>query len=195
LYYDKAGDPRTAVRRHPERAVPDEAAEILAAGVVAHVGFVEDGQPYVIPLLYHFDRGRPDRLWLHGSRGSRLQRRLRRGVPVCVSVALVDGLVASKDAQFHSANYRSVVAFGRARPVPEEEKAALFEQMTQRYFTGRTVGVDYASPTANELLATSVLEVEIEAWSAKARRGGPQGPRDDDPDAPGSAGVFPPAAA
>jgi nitroimidazol reductase NimA-like FMN-containing flavoprotein (pyridoxamine 5'-phosphate oxidase superfamily) len=186
---------KTSIRRHPERAVPGEAAQILAAGSVAHVGFVEDGQPYVIPLLYHFEPERPNRLWLHGSRGSRIQRQLGRGTPVCVSVALVDGLVASKDAQFHSANYRSVVVFGRARPVPDAEKAALFERMTARYFAGRAVGTDYAPPTAKELLATSVLEVEIDEWSAKARRGGPAGPRDDDADEPGTAGVYPPPAA
>lgn len=187
---------RAVIRRHPERAVPDEAGAILAAGTVAHVGFLDGDQPFVIPLLYHYEPERPDRLWLHGSRGSRLQRRLGRGVPVCVSVALVDGLVASKDAQFHSANYRSAVVFGRARAVPEEAKAALFERMTARYFPGRRAGPDYARPSAKELLATSVLEVEIEDRSAKARRGGPKGPRDDDPDAPGNAGVFemPPAA-
>jgi uncharacterized protein len=188
--------PRTEIRRPPERALPEEASEILAAGTVAHVGFCEGDQPYVIPLVYHYDPGRPDRLYLHGSRGSRTQKRLARGIPVCVTVTLVDGLVASKDAQFHSANYRSVVCFGRARELPETERRAMFERMTERYFRGRTVDVDYAPATSKELLATSVVEIEIEDWSAKARRGGPKGPRDDDPEAPGSAGVFdPPTAA
>lgn len=187
---------RTSISRHPERGVPDEAADILAAGHVAHVGFVDDEQPYVIPLLYHYERDRRDRIWLHGARASRLQKRLADGRPVCVTVTLVDGVVASKDAKYHSANYRSVVCFGRARPVPEREKAALFERMTERYFPGRALGADYAPATTGQLRGTSVLEVTIEEWSAKARRGGPRGPRDDDPGAPGTAGVhdLPPAA-
>src|SRR5712691_11668079 len=178
---------RTEIRRHPERAVPEEGAAILAAGVVAHVGFCDGDQPVVIPLVYHYEPERGDRLYLHGSRGSRTQRRLAGGIPVCVTVTLVDGLVGSKDAQLHSANYRSVVCFGRARELPENEKRSMFERMTERYFHGRTVGVDYAPATDRELLATSVVEIQIEDWSAKARRGGPKGPRDDDPDASGRA--------
>jgi uncharacterized protein len=193
---DRGAAARNVLRRHPERAVPAEAAEILAAGVVAHLGFVEADQPYVIPLVYHYEGERPDRLYLHGSRASRLQKRLAAGVPVCVTVTLVDGLVASKDAQHHSANYRSVVCFGHARAVDEHDKRALFERMTERYFEGRSVGVDYAPATGKELLATSLVEIVIEDWSAKARRGDPTGPRDDDPSAPGTCGVFdlPPAA-
>jgi len=187
---------RTALRRHPERAVPAEAVEILATGTVAHVGFVDAGQPYVIPLLYHYDGERPDRLYLHGARASRLQQRLAEGTAVCVTVTLLDSLVASKDAMHHSANYRSVVCFGSARPVAEHEKAELFGRMTSRYFPGRTLGRDYAPAEPGQLRATSVVEVAIEDWSAKARRGGPKGPRDDDPGAPGNCGEhdLPPAA-
>jgi nitroimidazol reductase NimA-like FMN-containing flavoprotein (pyridoxamine 5'-phosphate oxidase superfamily) len=82
------------IRRHPERAVPDEASAILAAEMVAHVGFCEDGQPFVIPMSYHYDPQRPDRLYLHGARESRLLQVLASGAPVSVAVTLVDGLGA-----------------------------------------------------------------------------------------------------
>ena len=84
---------RTKIRIHPERAVPDEAVEILSAGKVAHVGFVEDDQPLVIPLAYHYDPSKPDLLYLHGSVRSRVMAHLANGAPVCVTVTLVDGLV------------------------------------------------------------------------------------------------------
>ncbi len=184
--------PRSQVRRHPERAVPDEAAEIFAAGLVAHVGFVEDGEPVVIPMSYHYDPSVPDHLYLHGSRDSRLLRVLASGAPVCIAVTVVDGLVYSRTAFNHSMNYRSVVAFGRGRVIEDaDEQVACFAAMTQRYFPGRTLGRDYAPPTPQQLAATVLVDVRIEEWSAKARRGGPRGPYDADPDAPGTAGVAP----
>jgi len=183
--------PRSTIRRHPERAVPDEVKEILAAGLVAHVGFCEDGQPFVIPMSYHYSPTRPNRLYLHGSRDSRLMRLLASGAAVSIAVTLVDGLVYSRTAFNHSMNYRSVVCFGRARVVEDEvEQRRHFEEMTARYFPGRTLGKDYAPATAQQLAVTLLVEVEIEEWSAKARRGGPRGPYDNDPDAPGSAGVV-----
>ncbi|HEX2037107.1 MAG TPA: pyridoxamine 5'-phosphate oxidase family protein [Chloroflexota bacterium] len=181
-----------AIRRHPERAVPQEAAAILAAGKVAHVGFCEDGQPVVIPLGYAYDPRLPDRLYLHGAPASRAVRRLAAGAPVCVTVTLLDGLVYSRTALFHSMNYRSVVCFGRGRPVVDQEtQLAVFEQMVSRYFPGRAVERDYSAPTPEHLHATTLVELRIETWSAKARRGGPKGPLDADPDAPGTSGVLP----
>jgi nitroimidazol reductase NimA-like FMN-containing flavoprotein (pyridoxamine 5'-phosphate oxidase superfamily) len=183
---------RSTIRRHPERAVPEEAAEILAAGLVAHVGFCDEGQPFVIPMSYHYDPARPDRLYLHGARESRLLRVLASGTPVSIAVTLVDGLVYSRTAFNHSMNYRSVVCFGRARVIEDEaEQRALFEAMTERSIPGRQAGVDYQPATRQQLAATLLVEVAIEEWSAKARRGGPRGPYDDDPTALGSAGVLP----
>lgn len=182
---------RTRIRRHPERAVPAEAPEVLAQGMVAHVGFCQDGQPVVMPLAYHFDPATPDRLYLHGAHASRTLRHLATGAPVCVTVTLLDGLVYSRTALYHSMNYRSVVCFGRARRVAgEAEKRAIFERMAQRYFAGRTAGRDYDAPPSAHLRGTALVEVQIETWSAKARRGGPTGPRDADPTAPGSRGVV-----
>ena len=180
---------RTRVRTHPERAVPDEADEILAAGLIAHVGFVVDGQPFVIPMGYHYE---DDTIYLHGARGGRLPRTLRDGVPVCVEVTLLDGLVASRDALYHSMNYRSAVALGHARLVAgEQEKAAVLERMTRRYFAGRTVGVDYAGPSAADLKITELLAIGVEELNGKKRSGAPAGPQDAAPDAPGTCGVFP----
>jgi nitroimidazol reductase NimA-like FMN-containing flavoprotein (pyridoxamine 5'-phosphate oxidase superfamily) len=183
---------RTVIKRHPERSVPDEAHEILAHGIVAHLGFCEGEQPCVIPLIYQYDPSVPDRLYLHGSHASRAMKHLATGAPVCVTVTMVDELVMSRDAPNHSANYRCVIVFGRGRAVKDnEKKGPMFERMIGRYHPGRTAGQDYAPPTREDLMSTAVIEVQIEEMSAKVRRGGPLGPRDNDPDAPGTAGVRP----
>jgi len=183
--------PRTRIHTHPERAVPDEAEEILEKGLLAHVGFVVEGQPFVIPMLYHFEN---DIVYIHGQRGGRLPRTLRAGEQVCVEVTIVDGLIASRDALYHSANYRSAVAFGRAREVADaDEKAAVLERMTQRYFPGRTIGEHYRGPSDGDLKITSLLAIEVEELNGKKRSGPPKGPADDDdsPDAFGTRGIVP----
>ncbi len=182
---------RTRIRNHPERAVPEKAAEILAEGFVAHVGFVQDGMPYVIPLSYHYDADDPALLYLHGSIRSRVMKELANGVPVCVTVTLTDGLVYSRKAMNHSMNYRSVALFGHAREITDEgEKFRLFDAMVRRYFPGRKVGQDYNAPPSADLGVTSLVEVTIEEWNAKRRIGPPTGPDDDDADALGTAGVV-----
>jgi len=182
---------RTRIRNHPERAVPEQASEILAQGIVAHVGFVEDGMPYVIPLSYHYDKNAPESIYLHGSIRSRAMKALASGAPVCITVTLTDGLVYSRKAMNHSMNYRSVVLFGQGREVTDEdEKFGLFDSMVQRYFPGRTVGSDYNTPPPADLGVTALVEVAIEEWNGKRRLGPPTGPDDDDPDALGSAGVV-----
>lgn len=180
----------TRIRTHADRAVPEKAAEFLAAGLIAHVGFVQDGQPFVIPMIYGFDPAEPDRLYLHGSQASRLQNWLATGAPVCVEVTMVDGLVYSRSALYHSANYRSVVCFGTAHTIADAAaKDAVFEKMIARYFPGRTAGKDYLSSSESELDATSMVEVRIHDMSAKMRVGPPKGPNDDKPGAPGNCGV------
>src|SRR5207302_1693717 len=129
-------------RRSPERAMPEQAAAILAEGQVAHVGFCVAGAPYVLPFTYHYDAADSERLYLHGAPASRALRELAGGGPVCVTVTLLDGLVYSRSAKYHSANYRSVVAFGRARPITDPvEKAGVFERTILRYFQGRAAAV------------------------------------------------------
>jgi nitroimidazol reductase NimA-like FMN-containing flavoprotein (pyridoxamine 5'-phosphate oxidase superfamily) len=188
---ETTNDWKTELRQHPERAVPDRAGEFLAQGQIAHVGFVEDGRPYVIPMLYQYSSQSPDRLYLHSGFSSRTLLRLAEGIPVCVTVTMLDGLVYSRDAKYHSANYRSVMCFGRGRIVEDEQvKRAMFEAMTTRYFPGRTAGHDYAPAPSSHLATTSVVEVVIEEISAKMREGGPKGPQDAQDDAPGTCGVM-----
>jgi uncharacterized protein len=195
----RAAPARSRIRIHAERSAPSEVTQILATGLVAHVGFAVDGQPYVIPMTYHFDPDDPTRLYLHGAHHSRLMQHLDAGEPVCVEVTLVDGLVYSRTALYHSINYRSAVVFGRAVPAdlrpPAAAQRALLEAMIGRYYPGRMPERDYEPTSDVHVVATAFVPLEIEEWSAKVRRGGPKGPRDDDPTAPGSAGVIPLAGA
>jgi nitroimidazol reductase NimA-like FMN-containing flavoprotein (pyridoxamine 5'-phosphate oxidase superfamily) len=181
----------TTIRQHPERSIPDRACEFLAEGYVAHVGFEQDGRPYVIPMLYHYSAERPDRLYLHGGLPSRMLQQLASGIPVCATVTELDGLVYSRDAKYHSANYRCVMCFGRGRLIEDaEEKRVMFEQMTLRYFPGRTAGHDYTAAPKSHLDGTAVVEIVIEEITAKMREGGPLGPQDRMEDAPGTRGVV-----
>src|ERR1051326_8683622 len=183
---------RSRIRRHAERDAIERAASILAEGHVAHVGFVQDGQPFVIPLGYQFNPAEPDRLYLHGSPASRALEQVASGAPVCITVTLMDGLVYSRTALYHSMNYRSVVCFGRGERVTDPElQQKVYRGMVSRYFPGRTAGRDYAEPPPEHLEATTLVEVRIEEWSAKQREGGPLGPLDADPSAAGTCGVVP----
>jgi len=178
------------IRRHPERTlpVPEEAERILSEAVVAHVGIVQDGRPVVIPMTFQYLDGR---IYLHGAPGSRLIQAAASGAPICVEATVVEGLIASKSAETHSINYRSVVCFGTGALVEDRERRrVILEAMIARYFPGRTAGTDYAPVTEREDKSTRVVEIRLEAASAKGRSGGPRGPLDDDPDAPGNAGVI-----
>lgn len=183
--------PRTAIRRHPERAlaVPEDAAAILERALVAHVGIQEDGQPFVIPFTFLYRDGC---IYLHGSTASRTMRVLASGAPACIEATLVDGLIASKTAETHSVNYRSVVCFGRGRRIDDPiRRRELLDALIARYFPGRTAGEHYRPITDDELRPTMVVEVRIEEMSAKGRSGGPRGPFDADPDFPGDARIVP----
>lgn len=144
-------------------------------------------------LRTHSERSVPDDglIYLHGARKGRIMDHLAGGAPVCVTVTHLDQLVYSKTALDHSANYRSAVCFGTGRLIEDaDEKNGILEEMVSRYFEGRTGGVDYRHATPQHLKATTLVEVVIESASAKARRGPPTGPDDDDPDAPGTAGLL-----
>lgn len=191
-HYSRDMCPRSSIRRHAERGVPDRAAAILAEGHVAHVAFVQDGQPFLIPMGYHFDPASPDRLYVHGAEDSRIMQMLASGAAVSIGVTLVDGLVYSRTAFNHSMNYRSVVVFGRGRRVEEHEtQREVYRAMVARYFPGRTAGRDYSEPTGPQLDATALVEIAIEERSAKMREGGPLGPLDAAEEAPGTRGVVP----
>lgn len=162
---------RNTVRRLPQRAVyeREQVYAILDAGFVCHVGFVADGQPFVIPTAY----GRAnDMLYLHGSRASRMMKTLGAGVDACVTVTHVDGLVLARSAFHHSLNYRSVVVFGRATVV--EDAAGKIEAMrafTEHLMRGRWSEV--REPNERELNTTLVLALPLAEASAKVRTGQP----------------------
>ncbi len=182
---------RAKLQMHRERAVPDLAAQFLRDGLVAHVGIADAEGPLVIPMTYHVSASSPRTLYLHGAHHSRLMQAVASGDRVCVTVTIVDGLVYSKTALNHSVNYRSVVAFCRAAAVQPtvEESRPLLEALIARYWPGRAVATDYEVIPQKHLETTALVALDIEAVSAKQRVGGPNGPGDDDPAVPGTAGV------
>lgn len=160
---------RHQVQRIKDRAHYDRATAyaILDAGFLGHVGFAVDGQPFVIPMLYARDG---DALLLHGSIASRLMHKLGDGVEACVEATIVDGLVLARSHFHHSANYRSVVAFGRATAIVDaERKIAALAHFVEAMLPGRAA--ESRPPDKNELAATTVLHFDIVDISAKIRSG------------------------
>ena len=179
---------RTELRRIPDGGSHDWGTinQILDAGFLAHVGFCVDGQPFVIPTLYGRDG---EKLYLHGSAASRMLRELETGIPACVTVTLVDGLVLARSAFDHSMNYRAVVAFGSARKVADPgQKVKSLRIISEHLIAGRWA--DVRGPSEKELKATTVLEFSIEEASSKVRSGPPL---DDESDygLPVWAGILP----
>lgn len=179
---------RTRVRRLPKRGQYDAATihAILDEAMICHVGFVVDGAPVVIPTIHWRDG---DTLYFHGSAASRMLRSLKNGVDACVTVTLLDGLVLARSAFHHSMNYRSVVVFGKAREVADEdEKVRALEALVEHVVRGRSK--DIRQPNDKELRQTLVLAMPLDEASAKIRTGGPV---DDDEDyaLPIWAGVLP----
>jgi uncharacterized protein len=179
---------RTRIRRLPEKAVDDVAVlhAILDAARVAHVGFVDEhATPVVIPtgVARHGDR-----LLLHGSTGSRLFRTLASGVPICVTVTLLDGMVLARSAFESSMHYRSAMVFGAARELPADEKLAALRAMSEAWLPGRWDTL--RPPNARELAATMVLALPLDEWSLKVSDSPPDDPAED-LDAPVWAGVLP----
>jgi nitroimidazol reductase NimA-like FMN-containing flavoprotein (pyridoxamine 5'-phosphate oxidase superfamily) len=159
------------VRRLPERAEYDRASidAVLDAGLVAHLGFIQDEQPFVIPTLQaRID----DQVFVHGSAASRTLRELGGGVAACLTVTLLDGIVLARSVFEHSMNYRSVVVLGTATQVIDhEEKLAALEAFTEKLLPGRWA--EARQPSAKELKATTVLRMPLDEASAKIRDGGP----------------------
>jgi nitroimidazol reductase NimA-like FMN-containing flavoprotein (pyridoxamine 5'-phosphate oxidase superfamily) len=179
---------RVRVRRLPERGAYDRPTieAILDEALTCHVGFVQDGQPYVIPTIHARDGGW---LYLHGSAASRMLRTLKGGIPICVTVTIHDGLVLARSAFHHSMNYRSVVVLGTAEEViGEREKLHALEAISEHVTSGRWS--DVRRPNDTELRQTTILRVGLEEASAKMRSGGP---KDDEADLslPVWAGVVP----
>ena len=178
---------RNTVNRVPKRGHYDKKTvfEILDAGIICHVGFVIDNQPFVIPMAF----GRQgDNIYLHGATTSRLQTGLAKGIPVCITVTHLDGIVLARSAFHSSMNYRSAVIFGNAQLVNDNEKSDVLNVVTNHIWEGRAKEV--RPNKENELKGTSVLKVSIDQASAKIRVGPPI---DDDEDyaLPIWAGVIP----
>jgi nitroimidazol reductase NimA-like FMN-containing flavoprotein (pyridoxamine 5'-phosphate oxidase superfamily) len=180
--------PRTRVFRKPGRGSYDRELvhSILDEALVCHLGFVQDGQPYVIPTI-HAREG--ETLFLHGAVGNRTLRALAEGSSCCVTVTLVDGLVLARAALHHSLNYRSVMVLGTAREVtdPTEKQRAL-RAVVEHIAPGRSDEV--RGPDETDLRSTKVLSMEIEEASAKVRTGPPLD-EEGDLDLPYWAGVLP----
>ncbi|PJE21504.1 pyridoxamine 5'-phosphate oxidase family protein [Mycobacterium paragordonae] len=163
--------PRTTPTRYRERARYDRETvhRILDESLICHLAYVKDGLPVVLPTI-HTRIG--ETLYIHGSSGSgpMLAARLA-GMPVCVTVTLVDGLVLARAAMHHSMNYRSVVAVGAARIVEDpDEKAQALHAVLNHIRPGRAD--DCRPPDARELAATAVLALDLDEVSAKIREGG-----------------------
>jgi uncharacterized protein len=163
--------PRTQVKRRAQRGNYDRLVihQILDEGLICHVGFVVEGQPFVIPTAY----GRiEDQIYIHGSPMSRMLRSLQQGIEVCITVTLLDGLVLARSAFHHSMNYRSVVIFGTAHLVetPAEKMDAL-KAFTEHIIRDRWSEV--RPPTTPELAGTLVLALSLQEASAKVRTGPP----------------------
>jgi len=168
--------PRTRLKRLPKRGAHDFAtvAAILDEGFYCHVGFVAGGQPYVIPTGY----GRKGRtLYIHGSFASRMLNELATGIPMCLTVTLVDGLVLARSGFHSSVNYRSVVVLGTAKVVEGEEKGAALEIISEQILPGRWADIRW--PNRKELKATLVLRLRINEASAKIRTGPPKDDEED----------------
>lgn len=179
---------RSRVRRLRERGRYDRATieAILDSALIAHVGWVLDGQPFVTPTAYW--RAGSIVYW-HGSRAGRAIRSQKRGLPVCLTVTRLDGLVLARSGFHHSMNYRSAMLFGRAREVEDPvEKAAALDAFVERILPGRAAVL--RPPHEQELKATSVMAMAIEEASAKIRRGPPVDEEEDDA-LPIWAGVVP----
>jgi len=169
--------PRTTLHRLPSRGSYDRGLidAILDEALICHVGFCEDGQPYVLPMNY---ARVGDAIYFHGSVASRLLCALQRGAPVCATVTLLDGLVLARSAFHHSMNYRSVVILGVAREVtaPDEKRAAL-TAIVEHVLAGRSA--DVRGPSDGELATTLVLSLPITEASAKVRAGPPVDSKED----------------
>jgi nitroimidazol reductase NimA-like FMN-containing flavoprotein (pyridoxamine 5'-phosphate oxidase superfamily) len=163
--------PVSRVRRHPERAHYDRDTvhAILDAALMCHIGYIIDGRPYVTPTLFWRDG---ERLYWHGSSASRMLRTQRAGIPVCLTVSHMDGLVLARSAFHHSLNYRAVMVFGNADVVTDDaEKEAGFNAFIERLYPGRTALM--RGITAQEMKATTLMSMAIEEVSAKIRDDGP----------------------
>ena len=161
---------RTRVRRLPDKAVSDRAVldAILDEGLVAHVGIVQDGQPFVLPVGY---ARRGDEVIVHGSTGSRLFRTLAEGAPACLTVTLLDGLVYARSAFESSMNYRSAMLLGSCHRLEGDDELDALRVLSDHLLPGRWE--EARQPSKKERASTITAAMPIEEWSVKVGAGGP----------------------
>ncbi len=143
--------------------------DILDSTILCHVGYVENGQPFVLPYAFTRDG---DRILIHGSSGARFMRELAKGVPTCVTVTKLDAMVVARTTYDSSMNYRSVVILGSAEEITGPEKNELLERVSNGLLPGRVSEV--RTSTAKELAATTLLSLSLEEASVKVRSGMPE---------------------
>lgn len=166
-----ASTPRTTVKRLPEKARTDVATlhAVLDAGLVAHVGVMDHGQPIVIPVGYARDR---DALLIHGSSASRMFKLLDSGSPTCVTVTLFDGLVLARSLFESSMNYRCAMVFGTATRLDGQAELDALKVVTGHLMPGRWE--DARTPTPKELKATMTMSLPLDEYSVKISEGPPE---------------------
>lgn len=166
-----ASTPRTTVKRLPEKARTDVATlhAVLDAGLVAHVGVMDHGQPIVIPVGYARDR---DALLIHGSSASRMFKLLDLGSPTCVTVTLFDGLVLARSLFESSMNYRCAMVFGTATRLDGQAELDALKVVTGHLMPGRWE--DARTPTPKELKATMTMSLPLDEYSVKISEGPPE---------------------
>ena len=163
--------------RGANRAVYDkeQVHGILDSGFICHVGFNIEEKPFIIPTAY---ARQGEEIYIHGSAKSRMLRNLDKGIPVCLCVTHLDGLVLARSAFHHSFNYRSAIIYGTAYEIRElDRKEKALELITENILKGRYDEV--RKPNEKELKITSVLAIKIENASAKIRPGDPVDDKDD----------------
>jgi len=179
---------KNKVKRRPDRGHYDKETiySIVDETMLCHIGFVQDGQPFVIPALY---ARKDNQILIHGASTSRLMKHIEAGNKLSINITILDGIVLAKTVFNQSVNYRSVVVFGKGRLIEnEDEKLQALEHLTERIMPG--VWEAARKPNATELKATSIVSIAIETASAKIRSGPPKDDPEDQ-DIPAWAGVLP----
>lgn len=179
---------RTRVRTSAKRGTYDQNTiyDILDNTFVCHVGFIAGGCPFVIPVVYGREK---NKIYFHGGKGSRMQKTVKEGIDICITVTILDGLVLARSAFHHSVNYRSVVVFGRAEEVQKpEDKTGALKIIMDHLLPVRWD--DVRKPNDKELNATSVLSLDLNEASAKIRSG-PEADEEEDLNLPVWAGIIP----
>ncbi|MCK9407938.1 MAG: pyridoxamine 5'-phosphate oxidase family protein [Bacteriovoracaceae bacterium] len=176
------------IRRLPQRGQYDKETvySIVDEALICHVGFVQDGQPFVIPTI-HVRIG--DTIYLHGAVANRMLNHIKAGNTVCVTITHIDGIVFARSVFHHSMNYRSAMLFGKGRVIEDEKKKwDIFAALTEHIAKGRWE--DSRHPNEKETRTTTIVAIDIETASAKSRTGGAK----DEPEdyaLPYFAGVLP----